>query len=167
MKILLVEAIVFIALYTDLKFHKIPNLLTFPAMLAGFLLNIPNNWVDSILGLTLVLAAFIPVYIMGAAAAGDVKVLMAVGLTMGYRFMLTAILFIIFFNLIITAIILAKKKKLGYVLRFTYTELKYRFLFFLGYRRKVLVEKPDIKPEVFIPYMPAVAIGINLGLLIR
>ncbi len=137
-----------------------------PAIILGVLINIPGEWISSISGIALVLFIYIPIYIMGAVAAGDVKVLMAVGAIMGHKLVLLGILFIIVFNLIITMIILARKGKLREVLIHTYNEIKYRALVFILLKRKIVLDKPSIKAETFIPYMPSVAIGINAAIII-
>lgn len=166
MKILLVELIILIALYTDLKYHKIPNILTFSGMLAGILVNINGNLTDSLLGLTLVLVGYIPVYIMGAVAAGDVKLLMAVGLIMGYKFIFAAVIFIVICNLAGTAVILARKKRLFEVLGQTYNEIRYRLLMLISNRKKDMLDKPGIEARTVLPYMPAVFCGINMAVVL-
>ena len=163
MRILLVELIIIIALYTDLRYRKIPNVLTFFGIASGIVINIPNGSMDSVLGLVLVMAAFIPVYIMGAVAAGDVKVLMAIGVLTGYKFTIEVLLFTIACNLIITAVVLVKKKRLKNTLQLTYNELKYRLLIFFGSKKAAVLEKPSIEANTQIPYMPAIAIGVNMA----
>jgi prepilin peptidase CpaA len=73
----------------DLLTRRIPNWLTFPAMLLGL---IGQAWLfgasgalDSLLGILLGLAVLLPVYLLGYMGAGDVKLLMAVGAWLGWR----------------------------------------------------------------------------------
>ena len=165
MKIIIVELLVLVTLYTDLKYHRIPNLLTFIGMLVGILINLPNNFRDSLLGFFIIFVGYIPVYIMGAVAAGDVKLLMAVGLIMGYKFTFITVLITVLCNLIVTVFVLMKKKRLGKILKYTLDEVKYRLLILVS-KKRFLLEKPSIEAKIRIPYMPAIAVGINVTLLI-
>src|SRR4051794_17368678 len=79
----LILTVVAIAVVTDLRHRRIYNVLTFPAMAAGLVLNTAQNGVSGfLLALTgLLLGAalfFIPVAVMGRGA-GDLKLLAAVG----------------------------------------------------------------------------------------
>ena len=74
---------------TDLKTRKIPNKLTFSAMLAGLVLNLVffgiRGLVGSFLGILMGFAAFL-LFAIGALKAGDVKLYMVVGALTGWRF---------------------------------------------------------------------------------
>jgi prepilin peptidase CpaA len=72
----------------DLLTRRIPNWLTFPAMLIGVG---AQAWVfgwagalDGTLGLLLGFALYFPIYAFGYMGAGDVKLLMAVGAWLGW-----------------------------------------------------------------------------------
>lgn len=77
------------ASFTDLKTRKIPNKLTFSAMLAGLVLNLVlfgfKGLTGSFLGILMGFAAFI-FFAIGALKAGDVKLYMAIGAYTGWRF---------------------------------------------------------------------------------
>ena len=165
MKIIIVELLVLAALYTDLKHHRIPNILTFFGMLIGILVNMSSSLMDSLLGFFIVFVGYIPVYIMGAVAAGDVKLLMAVGLIMGYEFTFITVLITVICNLIVTVFVLMKQNRLKKILKYTLDEIKYRLLIMVS-KKRFLLEKPSIEAKTRIPYMPAIAVGINLTLLI-
>lgn len=74
---------------TDLKTRKIPNKLTFSAMLAGLACNLIlfgfKGLIGSFLGILMGFAAFI-FFAIGALKAGDVKLYMAIGAFTGWRF---------------------------------------------------------------------------------
>ncbi len=79
--------------------HRIPNVATFPAMLAGLVLGAAQafpgafaggGFVDSLAGLVLAFVATFPLYAMGGLKAGDVKLLMAIGALKGVVFLLYA-----------------------------------------------------------------------------
>jgi prepilin peptidase CpaA len=77
-----------IAIIWDLKYHKIPNWLTLPALLLGVVINIalnPGEWYFPFAGL---LAGFILLFIpfaLGGIGGGDLKLLAALGAILGVR----------------------------------------------------------------------------------
>lgn len=77
------------ASFSDLKTRKIPNKLTFSAMLLGLILNLVffglQGLAGSVLGILMGFAAFI-LFAIGALKAGDVKLYMAIGALTGWRF---------------------------------------------------------------------------------
>lgn len=76
--------------YTDGKFSKIYNKVTFPAMLVGLLLHGVFGGISgllwSLLGLGVGLGIQWVPFMLGLAKAGDVKLLMAVGALKGWAF---------------------------------------------------------------------------------
>jgi prepilin peptidase CpaA len=68
---------------TDLRRHRIPNLLTAPAALVGLSLNFATSGVPGVLasgaGLLVGLVVFLPFYLLRGFSAGDVKAMAAVG----------------------------------------------------------------------------------------
>jgi prepilin peptidase CpaA len=81
---------------TDLGRYRIPNWLTFPAMVAGLGLNTiaagARGLLFSIEGLFLGMGLFIILYCMGGMGAGDVKLMGAVWSMLGPHMVLTAAL---------------------------------------------------------------------------
>lgn len=72
----------------DLLTKRIPNWITFPGLCLGIA---AQAWVlgwsgvgDGLLGVTLGLALYVPVYAIGYMGAGDVKLLMAAGAWLGW-----------------------------------------------------------------------------------
>lgn len=80
---LMTLAVAMIAVVTDLRRRRIPNLLTFPAMAVGLLANGllggPSGLGWSALGLLLGVALFLIPVAMGGMGAGDLKLLAALG----------------------------------------------------------------------------------------
>ena len=98
---LLVIMIVVGAAVTDFRWQKIPNLLTFPSMVVGIVGHgVVHGWEGlgfSLGGLALGLVLLLGFYAMGGMAAGDVKLMAAVGSFVGpvnvfLVFLITAIL---------------------------------------------------------------------------
>ncbi len=77
-----------VAAFIDIKYRKIPNWLTFPAMLSGIAINLIlnfKNWHFPLLGLIVGYLILIIPFLLGGIGAGDVKLLMALGAFLGMR----------------------------------------------------------------------------------
>ena len=78
-----------VATITDLISRRIPNKLTAPIALAGLHLQIwAGGWsgfLDGMLGFLSAFVVFLPFYLARWVAAGDIKLLMAVGACLGWR----------------------------------------------------------------------------------
>ncbi|WP_458413553.1 A24 family peptidase [Schinkia sp. CFF1] len=105
-----------ISLFTDIKYRKILNVVTFPAMILGLLLNMFTHGWDGFLfsfyGLLTGFALLIIPYLLGGMAAGDVKLLMAIGALKGTAFVIGSFLYIAIIGGIIALIILIMKREL-------------------------------------------------------
>lgn len=73
-------AMVAVAGVWDLRWRLIPNWLTVPGVLAGFVLNPP---LEAAKGLGLSLLFYVPLYLLNAAGGGDLKLMAAVGALAG------------------------------------------------------------------------------------
>jgi prepilin peptidase CpaA len=111
----------------DLKTGRIPNMITFPAMLLGLILNTYySGWHGlgtSLAGLGLgILLLFIP-FAVGGMGAGDVKLLAAVGALNGHLFTFRAFLYGAIAGGIMALAVALFKGKLGLSLMNTFTSL--------------------------------------------
>ena len=119
-----------ISLYTDIKNRKILNIVTFPTILIGFLINtISLGWEGFLLSLLGMLTGFgllVVPYLLGGMAAGDVKLLMAIGALQGAAFTFASFLYTALFGGLIAVIILISRKELGSSLKriFFFAQLK-------------------------------------------
>lgn len=96
---ILLFLILFYSLYTDLRYGKIYNFITMPAIGAGLVLNAFSNPGGHISGLLTSFAAaagafvfFIIPYKLGALGGGDVKLMMAIGALKGHIFLFYAVI---------------------------------------------------------------------------
>ena len=95
--IIFLSIILIAAAVNDLRFQKIPNLLTYPAMGIAlgyhFIISGPDGLLFSAGGLAFGIAVFILPYLMGGMGAGDAKLMGAVGAILGARVVFIAFLF--------------------------------------------------------------------------
>lgn len=81
--LIILTPILLIAAATDIRWRKIPNWLTFPAIIVGVAYHLCNAGIQggllSFAGVMLGMAFFLPFYLKGGTGAGDVKLMGAVG----------------------------------------------------------------------------------------
>src|SRR5215471_12693389 len=83
----LLAALLGVAVLTDLRSHRVPNLLNLAGLIAGLALQTYTAGLhglgDGLLGACVGLACFAPLYLLKGMGAGDVKLLAAVGAVLG------------------------------------------------------------------------------------
>lgn len=88
LKVLLIVYVSTCAIY-DLRFRRIPNWLNVAGLSMGLILNaVLLHWtglLDSGCGLMLALIVYLPLYLLSALGAGDVKLMAAIGAIAGPR----------------------------------------------------------------------------------
>ena len=94
--ILLTSILIFAAIQ-DLRFHRIPNLLTYPTMCGAVVYHFVTNGNEGVLfstgGLVLGIAILLVPYLLGGMGAGDVKLMGAVGAALGPKGVFIALIF--------------------------------------------------------------------------
>lgn len=92
----LMMAVVFAAAISDYRFRKVPNYITFPAILGGLAIGLIQGGFTELsaaaTGLFLGIALLSFPYAMGGMGAGDVKLLGAIGAIKGIGFVFTSFL---------------------------------------------------------------------------
>ena len=88
-----------IVMYTDARWLRIPNVVTYPTMLIGLVFGVLEGFpgtlfgtglVDHVAAIVIALAFSWPFYVAGGLKAGDAKLLMAIGAVRGTSFLLVA-----------------------------------------------------------------------------
>jgi prepilin peptidase CpaA len=91
-----------IVIFTDWRWQRIPNQVTYPTMLLGLVLGLfegipgaifTRGFLDHAAGLGLAFLISYPFYAAGGLKAGDAKMLMAIGAVRGSFFLLSAALY--------------------------------------------------------------------------
>ncbi len=151
LKILILLTMILSSVIIDIRYGKIPNYITLPAILMGTVLNLTlyklGGIQDSMQGILVALGIFIIPYILGIVGGGDVKLMMAVGAIKGVNFALYSSFSVIICGGIIAGIILIRQKtKLNDFL------IKLRIFIF---QKKIIEENKN-----YFPYSVAIAIGV-------
>jgi len=154
-------AFLFFAVASDLRFHRIPNWLTLPALLAALL---ASPWagattgpLEATAGAALGFALLIGPYALGGLGAGDVKALMVLGAWLGPEAVLGAAVWAVIAGGAFGVILLALRAELGaFVRRWS------RTLFHLLISRRVAYEPPAVGSIAAggIPFAAAIAVGL-------
>lgn len=88
-----------VVMYTDWRWLRIPNVVTYPTMVAGLVLGaidafpgaiFVDGFLDHLVALVIAFAISYPFYAAGGLKAGDAKLLMAIGAVRGVSFLLAA-----------------------------------------------------------------------------
>lgn len=155
--------VLLVAMATDLWEHKIFNWLTFPAMLVGLLLAAwMGGWAglgSAFVGLFAGSAVFLLGFLLGAMGGGDVKLMAAVGVWLGWPAALAAVIYVTFAGGLVAILVALAHGQLGAMLKNVYWALA--GLVVPGGRPQVSVAESATPP---FPYGVAIAIGSGLAL---
>ncbi|WP_394175085.1 A24 family peptidase [Thalassotalea litorea] len=146
-----------IALYTDIHTQKIPNSLCLSLLMLGVCLQAYfHGWHGILLGMggfLVALATLFPAFMFRLLGAGDVKLMLALGVFAGPGLILWAIGYGIAFGLI-TSILIGLFKQGWSGLKATLKRYYYCF-----YTREYLVPQNNELAGTQVPYAPALALG--------
>lgn len=160
----LAAAVVAVAVYTDLRYRRIPNRITLPALVAGLLLNGLADWpsglVSALSGVGIALGLWaISLLLGGCMGAGDIKLLAAVGALCGARFLLAALYLAVLAGGVMAVVAAARSGQLLAVARRLWTTVALRFGF------PVCPLDGGQSASLRIPYALPVAVGVAVCLL--
>jgi prepilin peptidase CpaA len=118
-----------LAAYSDTRYHRIPNGVTFGGAGAGLVLQAYFGGFEAVgfglLGLAIGFALFLLFYIRGAMGAGDVKLMAAVGAFLGPSATLLAAALTLIVGGVMAVAILLRHGGLGLLARRYFTTLNY------------------------------------------
>lgn len=156
------------AVFTDLKYRRIPNWQTVPALGLGVALNLvntgPSGLAVSLGGGVIGLGLMLVPYLLGSMGAGDVKLLMAVGALKGWPFILWTACYAALLGGVLGIFILIKRRSLLQLGAFLVSRLANSSLgIYVPPRLRVRVGSLAIeKPETLstcLPYGLAISLG--------
>jgi prepilin peptidase CpaA len=154
-------AFLFFAVASDLRFHRIPNWLTLPALLAALLVSpwmgATSGPLEAMAGATLGFALLVGPYALGGMGAGDVKALMVLGAWLGPVMALGAALWAVIAGGVFGLLMLALRGELV-----AYAQRWGRMLVSLLTLRRVSYEPPAAESIAAggIPFAAAIAVGL-------
>ncbi|MBI2914372.1 MAG: prepilin peptidase [Firmicutes bacterium] len=150
-----------VSVYTDLRWRKVYNALTFPAAAFGVAAGASEGGIpglaSSLAGLLVGLLATLALFRVGALGGGDVKLVAAVGALKGYLFVVDAIIYMFLWGGVLALVFSAAKGRLGETLR------KTARMAVSALGRRVTPEPAPLESSCTIPYALAVFGGTVLA----
>ena len=160
--VILLPVILIAASWIDLKQHRIPNFLTFSALIAGFLLQfLLQGWhglAYSLGGLAVGFLILIPFYFKGGMGAGDVKLMAAAGTFLGFKGALLAVGLTLFAGSIMGIFLLVLLGGIRAAMLRYYGTLKLLF-YSHSIDLSYMPPPPDEAAAVKFPYAAAICVG--------
>ena len=157
--------VVCVATYSDLRWRKIPNCLTLPAIALGFLLNfLGNSWnglLSASFGFLVGMGLLMLPYLLGGMGGGDVKLMGALGALLGSHAILNVFLYTSLVGGGIAIAVAVANKSLIEMLRRIWIFLKCVFLF-----RAPSTGALVFKKSPTMPYGVAIGAGTILYLVV-
>ena len=146
---------------TDVRTGKIPNALTYPAVVFGLALGLAGSgWLgfaDSLWGLALAFVPFFGLFLAGGMGGGDVKMMAAVGALMGLEFTVQAMIHAVLVGGLIALLIVVWEERIWDTLRFLGKVLR-RLL-------RPADPRPRLEVETQVPFGVAICLASFLTLL--
>ena len=165
---LLLSAVLLICLYTDIKYKKIYNVVTLPAVLVAIIANLYlhglNGGIDSVKGLVFGLGLLCIPFVMGGLGAGDVKLLGIIGAFKGPEFVWWTFLYMAITGGLISLGIMAKSRNISFRLK----AILFTLLSFIGITPKInYLETIESSAALTFPYGIAITAGAVIAYLLR
>ena len=153
---------IIITLVTDLKYRKIFNFITLPAIILGLGVNTISGgfagFMHSFLGMAAGFCFLIVIYLLGGVGAGDVKYMAVVGSLKGVKFLVLGGLYGAIAAGAYAVIMLAIRKRLFYTLN----KVVIALVCFISSKKKESLEF-DPGDSLKLPY----SVFLSIGMIIR
>lgn len=153
--------LLFVAAWQDIRSRRIPNALVFPGAVAGILLNflLPHEMgglgiLASLAGLGVGLVLLLPLYLLRAMGAGDVKLMAMTGAFLGVQSTISAMLYVLLAGGVLALMVAGYRGKLRKLLQ----SLKMMLLIRLAGSSMGNHPVPDVNLPS-LPYGVAIAVG--------
>jgi prepilin peptidase CpaA len=165
--ILLLPALtVIITAFYDYRWRRIPNFITFPAILIGIIMHgINTGWSGlyfSFWGMIIGSGFFLIFYLVGGIGAGDVKLMGSVGAFLGAEKVITVLLL----TGLVGGLMAIYKIVISYSFKNTVSQLRYSSTD-SSQKNQFIIRKKKINPlKDTIPYGIAIAIGTLITLML-
>lgn len=160
--VILLPVILIAASWIDLKQHRIPNLLTFSALIIGVSLQLLlHGWEGltySLGGMAVGFLILIPFYIKGGMGAGDVKLMAAAGAFLGFKGSLMAVGLTLFAGSVMGIFLLVILGGVKAATHRYYTTLK-QLLYTQSISISYIPPPPDEAAAIKFPYASAICVG--------
>lgn len=145
---------------TDLRFRRIPNAITGPAMVCGTALNSLLHGADGLVsaagGLALALVILTPPFALGGIGGGDVKMMGAAGTFLGPVLLAAALVAGLVLGGVVAAAVAARRGRLREVLRRTWSMVASA----VAMRSTgPLRPSPALSGRILLPYSVPLALG--------
>ena len=149
-----------ICIYTDLRYRKVYNSVTFPATFLGFLLNFIVNGkaglMNSLYGFLFGFFFLLIFFILGGVGAGDVKFLSGAGALGGFKIVSIGTLYGAILGGVYVLLLIVIRKRIKQTIK----NLVTLFLLIIVHREKE--SYLFIKEPLKVPYVVFLALGILL-----
>ena len=147
---------------TDLRWRRIPNWLTYPAIPVAFALHaFAGGWSEAMLsaaGLALGLGLLLPFVLLRSLGGGDWKLVGALGAFLGWRHLLNVLVLTLLINALMAIVFIVAKKRIWRTLRNIGRLFAALFRFHLP-EKDLTIDSPD---AIKVPFGVAAAIGVLL-----
>ena len=161
----LVAIALIVATYTDIRYGKIYNWTTLPAILIGIALHTYGHWwigfLLSVGGAVLVMALFLFLGPLVGIGGGDIKLMMAVGALLALPLSLWALLYSAVIGGVMAVFVMAKHKALLSTTQTMASNL------YSGFLTKSQTDLTSGSIKVKFRYSPAILIGTVLAIIIQ
>lgn len=156
MDVVLIAAMLY-CVYTDIRFKKIKNYITFPLMVIGLIYNIyisgfSGVWF-SLKGILLSFVLTLPLFLVCGLGMGDVKLFMAIGSIKGAAFSLGTIVYSFFASILIS--LFSNPRKF-------IKAVKNVYMMIVGFLYRVPYNITEKESALVIPYAVSIMCGLIL-----